>query len=108
MTKTFEEIREILKESRSSSSINSESVRELWELAAEMDSSATEIFRGKESGYVLDFISMVEACTLTYFVTSGEMDIMEAVSLAQDEDVGRFVTMAIKLAIGFAAMEELR
>lgn len=83
-------------------------MKEVWDLACEMDAAGTSVFADKDEEYVIDFVNIVMVTALTYLVTSGKVSITNAIFMTADRDIQRYIAFCIKGAIGLAILEELR
>lgn len=104
---TFDEVLAVLEKNRNGEASPSDT-EVMLELSAEADRAATEIFLPYGEKYIIGMITLIQSCALTHLITNGELDMMKAVFVGQDDEMQSFITLVIKLAIGFAAMEELR
>lgn len=103
----FQEVCALLRQSKNNHSFLLEHHEELFQFIEQLDSIGAEIFSKKDSGYILDMISLLESMSATMLISKGE-PIMNVFSIMQSDKITRYVTFIIKLTVGLAVLEELR
>lgn len=84
----------------------------LMEFVNRVDQMATEILSDKcdteNDEYMLGAISFLQGAVLTIMFDQDYIDIMELLSLMNSQKFAYMMTLAFKMSVGLAAMEELR
>jgi len=98
--KNFDDIRVILNDPTK--------MKDVWELACEMDAAGTSIFSDKDEAYIRDFITLVQASSLTYLISMEQLSPETALVISRNGVINLYVSLCIKEALGLAILEELR
>lgn len=98
--KTFDDVRAILDDPTK--------MEDVWGLACEMDKAATSVFSDKDVEYIRDFVTLVQASSLTYLIGTGQLSPEVASVFSKNDIINLYVSLCIKEALGLAVLEELR
>jgi hypothetical protein len=84
----------------------------LQKFISRIDNMATEVLKTKNDEYLSGAVGFVEACVITVMLTndSGDIDISQLISAVEymnDPQFQLMISIAFKMSVGLAILEEL-